>query len=222
MMQFTRKVKDIGITGKMAYWYDKNTRENRLAEMRSYAQEISSHIKDGASILEVAPGPGYMAISLAKMGNYKITGMDISEDFVSICKSNAKTENVSVEFVQGNVSQMPFSDEAFDFIFCSAAFKNFKEPKKALQEMRRVLKQNGIILIIDMNKNATNKARTEELNKMGMKGLDRFFVGLSFKTFLRSAAYTKESFAKIINDVNISNFEIKETGISLYVYIYKK
>ncbi|MDR3267349.1 MAG: class I SAM-dependent methyltransferase [Tannerella sp.] len=82
-------------------WYDKNTREKRIEEIREYANEVKKHLTDNAGVLEVAPGPGYFSIELAKMGNYKVTRMDISADFVEICKTNAKRENVSVNFLQG-------------------------------------------------------------------------------------------------------------------------
>ena len=96
--------------------------------MKQYAQNVSNHIQTDNAVLEVAPGPGYFAIELAKLGKYKITGMDISQDFVEIARRNAKEAGVDVEFQLGNVSEMPFPDNKFDFIFCSAAFKNFKDP----------------------------------------------------------------------------------------------
>ena len=49
--------------------------------MQSYAKEVSRFITEKSTVLEVAPGPGYFAIELAKMSNYHITGMDISPDF---------------------------------------------------------------------------------------------------------------------------------------------
>ena len=64
MIKNRRKKKDVGIYGLAAKWYDRNTRKNRLAEMREYANEVASHVGENAKILEVAPGPGYLAIEL--------------------------------------------------------------------------------------------------------------------------------------------------------------
>jgi 2-polyprenyl-3-methyl-5-hydroxy-6-metoxy-1,4-benzoquinol methylase len=44
-----------------------------------------------------------MSIQLAKMGNFNITGMDISPDMVKICKTNAERENMNITFLEGNV-----------------------------------------------------------------------------------------------------------------------
>lgn len=143
----------------------------------------------------------------------------VSPDFVEIAKNNAKEANVNVTFLEGNASALPFADESFDFVVCSAAFKNFKEPVKALCEMHRVLKQNSTALILDMNREATNEDIRNEVSKM--KGFDKYFVKLAFKTFLLSSAYTKDEFEQFIRETPFQNFEIKKAGISLYVYLHK-
>jgi ubiquinone/menaquinone biosynthesis C-methylase UbiE len=93
--------------------------------MKEYAKEVAS-IQDGCSVLEVAPGPGYLAIELARLGKYKIIGLDISKDYVEIARRNVKEAGVEVEFQQGSASDIPFPDNMFSFIVCTAAFKNFK------------------------------------------------------------------------------------------------
>jgi len=215
-----KKIRDLGITGSFARWYDKNTRENRIVEIQEYAKEVKKHLMDNSNVLEVAPGPGYFSIELAKMGNYNITGMDISVDFVEICKTNARRENVVVKFIQGNVSKMPFEDNTFDFIFCSAAFKNFKEPIVALHEMYRVLKNNGIILIIDMNHDISKGKLSEEAAKISKSGFERWFMKMTFKGLCKGA-YSKNELGKMIKQTPFNKNEIKENGISLYIYLYK-
>lgn len=65
--------------------------------MQRYADEVASLVSAGANILEVAPGPGYLSIELAKKG-FTVTGIEISPDFVKIAKNNAQEENDSVDF----------------------------------------------------------------------------------------------------------------------------
>ncbi|MGG2027789.1 methyltransferase domain-containing protein [Gottfriedia sp. S16(2024)] len=219
-MKNMRKKKDIGIYGYTAKWYDKNSRKSRLTQMQEYANEIKSLVKEGARILEVAPGPGYLSIELAKMG-FDVTGVELSPDFVSIEKNNAKEANVLVDFKEGNASNLPCDDNTFDFIVCSAAFKNFMDPVKALSEMYRVLKPGGTSLIIDMNYNATAEDIEGEIRKTEMNGFDKYYVKFAFKTFLKKGAYTKENFEMLINETEFKNYNIKQEGISLYVYLYK-
>jgi ubiquinone/menaquinone biosynthesis C-methylase UbiE len=220
LFQFIRKHKDLGLTGSFTRWYDKNTRETRMGEMREYANEVAKHINNGADVLEVAPGPGYMSIQLAKMGNYNITGMDISHDMIEICKANAKRENVNIIFTQGNVSTMPFGENTFDLVFCSAAFKNFKEPVVALKEMYRVLKSNSIALIVDMRRDITKHGLEEEVAKITKPGFERFWVRRTFKS-LAKYAYTKDKLVEMIKQTPFIKNEIMESGIGFYVYLYK-
>jgi len=220
-MKKSRRKKDLAITGRMAKWYDKNTRKSRLAEMSEMADLVSQTAHAGGEILEIAPGPGYLSIELASRG-FSVTGVELSPDFVEIEKRNAKGKGVSVDFKQGNASALPLQDGTFDFIICSAAFKNFSEPLKAMQEMHRVLKPGGIALIIDMNRNSTKEDIEQEMQKNGMKGFDRWFVKLSFRTFLRNGAYTREEFEELIADTDFARHEIKKGGIGFLVWMYKK
>ena len=219
-MRTSRKKKDLGITGWFTRWYDKNTREKRLGEMQEYAHEVKKHLSDNANVLEIAPGPGYFSIELAKMGKFNITGVDISNDFIEICKINAKQENVNITFLQGNVSSMQFEDGTFDFIFCSAAFKNFKEPIVALKEMYRVLKSNGIVLIVDMNHDTQKEKLAEEAAKISKSGFERWFMKNTFKSLCKGA-YSKKEIDEMIKQTLFNKNEIKEVGISLYIYLYK-
>jgi ubiquinone/menaquinone biosynthesis C-methylase UbiE len=219
-MRKARKSKDLGITGWFTRWYDKNTREKRIGEMQEYACEVKKYLTDNANVLEVAPGPGYFSIELAKMGNYNITGMDISFDFIEICKNNSKRENVNITFVQGNVSSMAFEDNTFDFVFCSAAFKNFKEPVTALREMYRVLKNNGIALIVDMNHDVSKEKLAEEAAKISKSGMERLFMKITFKGLCKGA-YSKNELENMIKETLFNRNEIKEEGIGLYIYLYK-
>lgn len=217
-MKNMRKKKDLGIYGATAKWYDKNSRKSRMAELQGYANEVASHVSKDAKILEIAPGPGYLSIELAKKG-FEVTGVEISPDFVEIEKKNAESANVSVDFKEGNASSLPCDEDSFDFIVCTAAFKNFKNPVKALCEMHRVLKPGGTSLIIDMNHEASSEDMNNEVKNM--KGFDKYFVKFAFKTFLKKGAYTKEDFEALLKETPFQDYQIKVDGLSLYVYLNK-
>lgn len=53
-------------------------------------------------MLEVAPGPGFLAIELAKLGSYHIVGLDVSKSFVRIATENATKAGVEVTFREGD------------------------------------------------------------------------------------------------------------------------
>ena len=222
MMKFMRRFKDLGITGLTAKWYDKNSRGNRIEEMRDYAKEAAKHLGNGACVLEVASGPGHLAIELAKLGSYKIIGLDISKDFVHIAQSNAKEAGVKVEFQQGNAAEIPFPDNMFNFIICTAAFKNFKEPVKALSEMYRVLKPGTTALyILIWDRNVSDQQLDNYTKEMNVTGIEALFMKLTFKYFLKKGAYSKDEFISLISKTSFNKYDIKEIGIALYVYLQK-
>jgi ubiquinone/menaquinone biosynthesis C-methylase UbiE len=79
---------------------------------------------------------------------------------------------------------IPFPDNIFDFIICTAALKNFKEPFKALSEMYRVLTSGGTALIIDLNRNTSNQQIESNIENMERRGRDKLFINFIFKYFL--------------------------------------
>jgi len=110
---------------------------------------------------------------------------------VEIARKNSKSANVIVDFEHGNVCKMPYKDEYFDFIICTAAFKNFKAPVAALDEMHRVLKHGGKVLIIDMNRNASIRELNQYVKEMKILGFfDKIFMKIMFSFFLKNGAYS--------------------------------
>jgi 2-polyprenyl-3-methyl-5-hydroxy-6-metoxy-1,4-benzoquinol methylase len=83
--------------GGVARWYTARVERER-DEYQVLARRIAQSLPPEASVLEVAPGPGFLAIELAKVGEYKIAGLEISETFVEIASRNAEKEGVDVDF----------------------------------------------------------------------------------------------------------------------------
>ena len=220
MMKFVRKFKDLEIQGKKAYEYDDFSRKYRLKDLKEYANLATAHVTSGGSVLEIATGPGYFCTELAKLGNFKITGLDISNDLVKIARTNAQQEGVKVDFLQGNASSIQFPDMSFDFIFCSWAIKNFMEPQKVLNEMYRVLKPGGTALIIDLNHDAASQEWNRYSSSLGLKGMTALFMKLAFR-IQRSGAYSKSKFVELIKNTPFQRHDIQDVEINLYVYLFK-
>ena len=125
----------MAMEGMIASWYARSTGKN-LAEFRALGKRLAAELTPGAAVLEVAPGPGYLAVEIAQLGRYAVTGLDISHAFTRIASDNAERAGVAIDFRQGDAARMPFAAESFDFIVCRAAFKNFTDPAGALGEMQ--------------------------------------------------------------------------------------
>ena len=220
LMKLLRQFRDLGIQGKKARKYDEFSRQYRMKELREYASLVARQVPQSGRILEIASGPGYFAIELAKLGNYKITGVDISNDIVSIARRNAQHAKVEVDFRHGNASAMPLPDNAFDFSFCSWSFKNFKEPLKALNEMYRVLKPGGKALIVDLNLAATTDEWNRYASETGIRGVTALFMKLAFR-IQKSIAYSHSEFSTLIQNTPFKESEIQAVGINLHANLLK-
>jgi ubiquinone/menaquinone biosynthesis C-methylase UbiE len=206
--------KGIGMEGAIAKWYAGLTKK-WLDDFKALARRIAAELAPGSKVLEVAPGPGYLAIELAKSGKYQVTGLDISQTFVEIARANAAKANVQVEFRRGNASRMPFEDATFDFLVCSAAFKNFTQPVQALREMYRVLKPSGQALIIDLRRDASIDDIRQAVDGRHVGAINGFITKLTFRLMLLKRAYTKAEFEQLARHTRFERVEIRESLISL-------
>lgn len=103
-------------------------------------------------VLDVACGTGeFERLLLERNPTQKITGIDISENMLSVAKEKYQTYP-NVEFHQASVHSLPFASQSFDLVVSANAFHYFDEPEVALAEMKRVLKPNGKLVILDWNK----------------------------------------------------------------------
>jgi ubiquinone/menaquinone biosynthesis C-methylase UbiE len=209
-----------GMEGAVAKWYASLTKKS-LDDFKALARRTAEQLTPQSSVLEVAPGPGYFAIELAKLGDYQITGLDISETFVKLARANAEKAGVRVDFRCGNASSMPLGDEMFDFLFCRAAFKNFSEPGHALEEMHRVLKPGGQALIIDLRRDASKESLNQAIDGMNVGALNALITKWTFRFMLLKRAYTKKEIEGLIAKTRFSDMEIRENLIGMEISLYK-
>lgn len=221
MHKAPRLRKDMGIYGKQAYQYARWTRAD-MEEYAKLAQKIAGLVNEGDHILEVASGPGYTLIELARLGSYHLTAMDISSTFVEIGKANVKEAGLNIDFLEGNVSRIPFEENHFDFIVNRAAFKNFREPVTALKEMYRVLNSGGKILIQDLRPDAPAREINKYINRMKASFFQKLVQKIIFHLFLTRAAHSREEFEQFLSQAAITNYSIQEDhGIGYEIRINK-
>lgn len=218
----SRGHKGIGMDGFIARQYDKTARRYMAQLYRTWAQKLSEGMAESDSVLEIAPGPGYLAIELARRRNVRIIGLDISETFVAIARANAQRAGADIDFQHGDVSAMPFENEKFDFLMCTSAFKNFSDPLTALNEMYRVLKPEGKAWISDLRRDVSNETIDSFVNDtMKISGLAGIFMKYTFKQTLRPRALTGAQFKELISKTPFTKIEITENPMDLEVLLDK-
>ena len=218
-MTTAKAYRGIGMEGAIANWYARNTGRD-LSRFKKIAQLLAERTRPGSDVLEVAPGPGYLAIELATRG-YTVTALDISKSFVKMVRENATRSGVRVDVRHGNAAAMPFAEASFDVVVCAAAFKNFTEPIGALNEMYRVLRPGGQASILDLRKDATSEEIAEEVSRMGMSLWNAALTRWTFKFMLLKRAYTREQLEQMASQSRFSLWEAAVDGIGCELRLTK-
>ena len=215
-------VRGRSMEGVVAAWYARATRAY-AADFERTAGLLAARMPAGAKVLEVAPGPGYLAIALAaalaRRGDGAVEAIDISHSFVRIATRNAARAGVAVTFRRGDVHALPYPAEHFDGIVCRAAFKNFGQPVQALCEMRRVLRPGGAALIIDLRADATDSEIDDSVAAGGQGWLTSMIVGRTLKGMLRRRACTADQFGGMAAAAGFAGCEISSESIAFNVWL---
>ena len=100
-------------------------------------------------VLDIGCGTGEFALRLKGFKkDVNIFGIDISTEMIKIAKEKTKF-NHDIDFKVGDVEDMPYDNNYFDYITCAHSFHHYPNKRKAVREMFRVLKDDGKVMIID-------------------------------------------------------------------------
>ena len=209
----------LGMEGGMCRWYDRTTRKD-MPEFKTLATRIAAMVPPAAQVLEIAPGPGFLSIELARRG-LQVRAIDISETFVGIARQNAAAEGVPVLFEHGNASDLPIQRDSVDFVVCRAAFKNFSEPVKALAEMRRVLRPGGTALIIDLRRDVSGAEIKRYADGLGVNLLNTLLIRLTFQTTLIKRAYMVEEMNRMAMEAGWTDPRIESVPLGFEAWLKK-
>jgi ubiquinone/menaquinone biosynthesis C-methylase UbiE len=210
--------KGMGMEGFIANWYARQTAKD-LDEFKKLARQLSSQIKAGDRVLEIAPGPGYLAVELVKLTKCRMIGLDISSTFVRIANENAEKAGVDVCFEQGDAADMPYPANAMNLIVCRAAFKNFARPLAALNEMYRVLKPGGTALVIDLRKDFSRQELSDYVRGRG--AVNAALMKLIFNTMLKKRAYTQEGITEMAAQSHFGGSDLRLDPIGFELWLRK-
>ncbi len=104
-----------------------------------------------SKILDLACGTGDFAIEMVRRGANDITGCDISDGMLNIGrqKVDKKHLNDKIKLINADCLQLPFDDNSFNIVTCSYGVRNFAHRAECLREMKRVLKPDGQLLVLE-------------------------------------------------------------------------
>lgn len=214
---------------EIAPTYDKL---NHLFTARSdiiWRRKIIRNLKESGlnfnRIVDLASGTGDLTIELLKLNPENIYAVDISSKMLEIQKTKVGDERL--ELIQAEAADMPFENESIDLITIGFGVRNFEDLKKTLQEINRVLKKNGYLIILEMFKSEKVSSKVFNYyfsrimpylgNKLSKSKNAYNYLSDSVQNFL-----TVKEFSKICQDEGFSTEESVNNFIGVVNTIYFK
>jgi ubiquinone/menaquinone biosynthesis C-methylase UbiE len=139
-----------------------------------------SNVSKHSTVLDIACGTGIVSCAFASYAK-SVHGLDITKEMLQqAIKLQQKEGLTNITFEQSNVEELPFEDNCFDVVFTRYSFHHFLEPKKVFDEMLRVCKPNGRVIVVDV---ALEEKYSKAYNKMEKLRDPSHTKALSFSEF---------------------------------------
>jgi SAM-dependent methyltransferase len=120
-------------------------------DARTFLPFLLPHLRPGMDVLDAGCGVGSIALDLAPMiAPGRVTGIDADAGQVEAARQAAAEREIdNAEFEPGSVNELPFADGSFDVVYANAVLLYVRDPVRALTEMRRVLRPDGLAAVSD-------------------------------------------------------------------------
>lgn len=105
----------------------------------------------GKRVLDVGCGDEELSVRLAQPGA-EVTGVDADLRMLAAARSRAAQAGQAIEFIEGDVRQLPFSDQTFDIVVAVTVLCFVSDPERAISEITRVLKTDGRLIIGELGR----------------------------------------------------------------------
>ncbi len=185
---------------------------NLYSEERKF---LEKNIPKNAKVLDIGCGDGRSLKTIESITK-ELTGIDHDKKAVKLAKQNCKI-NKNAAFLHAEATDLPFSEESFDIILCLGTFTNLGPLKeKALQEMKRVLKKEGIIIVLAYSEKALKeRLAMYQKNNILIKKIEggTVYFDKSIGDNI-SEQFSKEELQSIFTKQKLKVEEIKETKIA--------
>ncbi len=115
-------------------------------DRRWRAETVAQAVRHGDRVLDACCGTGDLAVAALRAGAGEVVGLDFSDAMLE----RARRKAPAIEWVQGDVLELPFPDASFDVATVGFGVRNVEELERALRELRRVLRPGGRLAILEI------------------------------------------------------------------------
>jgi len=206
------------------YWENavKNLPEPYLKWFEEEKRTLKKYIKKDSKVLDVGCGDGRTLELLSPITKNQV-GIDHDKNVVEHARDKLK-DIPSIRIIVGEGVNLPFDNESFDNVLCLGTFVNLSDERfKILNEMKRVLKKDGLIFITSYSEDALEeRLKLYKRENITIKNIgDDGKVSFEGSVDSVSEQFSKEQLESIFNEVGLKINEIKKVGIG-YVCVLSK
>lgn len=162
---------------------------------------------DSGRLLDIGCGPGNIALKIARrLPQMQVVGVDFSLNMIRAASAAAGAQRLSrqAEFFSGDANRLCFPDQSFDFVLSNSVLHHLHDPLAMLNEMARVVKPTGIVLLRDLRRPG------RLIFPLHVRWYGRHYSGLMKKLYTDSvrAAYTGEELAQMLPGSRLSGAQV--------------
>lgn len=174
----------------------KTYNNKRFNYFRVIQRKVIKHtcLSENDIFLDIGCGTGWATLHAASFlkSDKQAYGIDLSEGMIEVAKGSAKETGKQVNFQVANAEELPFEDNTFSVIICTNSFHHYPRPEKVLQEMKRTLKHNGKVFILDPTRDSifmerinerTQKKESEHITFYSSREFQQMYDKCGFATY---------------------------------------
>jgi ubiquinone/menaquinone biosynthesis C-methylase UbiE len=124
----------------------------------------------GPRILEVSFGTGYLMTEYA--GRFEVYGLDLNDAMILVARENLRRAGLAASLCRGTVEALPYRSDTFDSVLNTMAFSGYPDARKSLEELLRLLRAGGRLVLIDINYPADGNWFGTRLTELWKRGGD--------------------------------------------------
>jgi ubiquinone/menaquinone biosynthesis C-methylase UbiE len=177
---------------------------------------LRKHAPQG-SVLDIGCGTGSFAALVAKDANYRVSAVDPAKNMIAECGKHAMEAGVKVDFRIASAGRLPFADESFDMVFSNGALHHWQDPVAGLNEIHRVLKPGGRVMINDLHKNVDRN----ELDRVVGSRIESPQARQAFLEFAPRGAFSREEVSGYLEKSRFEKFDVRQKTVNLEITMEK-
>lgn len=144
--------------GAIARSYDLNNRLHSLGRDQAWRRAAvrAAGVRSGDTVLDVACGTGDLTQAFARTDAADVIGIDFTPEMLEIARRKKDAlpdaQRARVTYLQGDAQDLPLEDASVDVVSIAFGIRNVAEPRRAIEEFRRVLRPGGRLVILEFDR----------------------------------------------------------------------